>query len=177
MKTVGVALVCCLNIGVDPPDVVKTSPCARMECWLEPSAEPPQKALEGIGSALQVGVFFFFFFFFFFFLCWFLLGCWCCCWVLMWGMLMVKKMDLAFIKETMSGMTLSPFPTLTPTPTNYNHNHTTTTITTTTTTTINKQSQYERWQPRARYKQCLDPTVDDVKKLCTSLRRSSRDER
>lgn len=24
----------CLNIGVDPPDVVKTSPCARKECWI-----------------------------------------------------------------------------------------------------------------------------------------------
>ncbi|KAK5620279.1 hypothetical protein CRENBAI_026106 [Crenichthys baileyi] len=29
MKTVSVALVLCLNVGVDPPDVVKTSPCAR----------------------------------------------------------------------------------------------------------------------------------------------------
>ena len=33
-KTVGVALVVCLNIGVDPPDVIKTSPCARLECWI-----------------------------------------------------------------------------------------------------------------------------------------------
>ena len=24
----------CLNIGVDPPDVVKTNPCARKECWI-----------------------------------------------------------------------------------------------------------------------------------------------
>ena len=36
------------------------------------------------------------------------------------------------------------------------------------------QRQYERWQPRARYKQSLDPTVDDVKKLCTSLRRNAK---
>ena len=91
MKTVGVALVCCLNIGVDPPDVVKASPCARLECWIEPTSEPPQKALEAIGNALQ--------------------------------------------------------------------------------------AQYERWQPRARYKLCTDPTVDDVKKLCVSMRRSSKDER
>ncbi|KAJ4944639.1 hypothetical protein JOQ06_013182 [Pogonophryne albipinna] len=35
MKTVSVALVLCLNVGVDPPDVVKTSPCARLECWIE----------------------------------------------------------------------------------------------------------------------------------------------
>lgn len=33
MKTVSVALVLCLNIGVDPPDLVKTEPCARLECW------------------------------------------------------------------------------------------------------------------------------------------------
>ena len=34
MKTWSVALVLCLNIGVDPPDVVKTEPCARKECWI-----------------------------------------------------------------------------------------------------------------------------------------------
>jgi len=34
MKTWSVALVLCLNIGVDPPDVVKTDPCARKECWI-----------------------------------------------------------------------------------------------------------------------------------------------
>ena len=91
MKTVGVALVCCLNIGVDPPDVVKNSPCARMECWIEPTSEPAPTALEGIGRALQ--------------------------------------------------------------------------------------SQYERWQPRARYEKCLDKTVDEVKKLTTSLRRFAKGER
>lgn len=39
------------------------------------------------------------------------------------------------------------------------------------------QKQYERWQPRARYKQSLDPTVEEVKKLCTSLRRNAKEER
>ena len=34
MKTVSVALVLCLNVGVDPPDVVKINPCARLECWI-----------------------------------------------------------------------------------------------------------------------------------------------
>lgn len=34
MKTVSVALILCLNVGVDPPDVVKTHPCARLECWI-----------------------------------------------------------------------------------------------------------------------------------------------
>lgn len=41
----------------------------------------------------------------------------------------------------------------------------------------NLQKQYERWQPRARYKQSLDPTADEVKKLCSSLRRNAKDER
>lgn len=91
MKTVSVALVLCLNIGVDPPDVVKTSPCARMECWIDPSSMSPQKALEIVGNKLQ--------------------------------------------------------------------------------------EQYERWQPRARYKQSLDPTVEEVKKLCSSLRRNAKEER
>lgn len=31
--------------------------------------------------------------------------------------------------------------------------------------------------PQARYKQSLDPTVDEVKKLCTSLRRNAKEER
>ncbi|XP_044312356.1 regulatory-associated protein of mTOR isoform X4 [Varanus komodoensis] len=91
MKTVSVALVLCLNVGVDPPDVVKTTPCARLECWIDPLSMGPQKALETIGANLQ--------------------------------------------------------------------------------------KQYENWQPRARYKQSLDPTVDEVKKLCTSLRRNAKEER
>jgi regulator-associated protein of mTOR len=36
------------------------------------------------------------------------------------------------------------------------------------------QMQYERWQPRAKYKHCLDPTIEDVKKLCQSLRRNAK---
>lgn len=34
MKTVNAALIMCLNIGVDPPDVVKTSQCSKLECWI-----------------------------------------------------------------------------------------------------------------------------------------------
>lgn len=34
MKTVSVALVLCLNVGVDPPDIIKIQPCARLECWI-----------------------------------------------------------------------------------------------------------------------------------------------
>lgn len=39
---------------------------------------------------------------------------------------------------------------------------------------VELQKQYERWQPRARYKHCLDPTADDVKKLCISLRKNAK---
>ncbi|KAF7273223.1 hypothetical protein GWI33_014074 [Rhynchophorus ferrugineus] len=91
MKTVSVALVLCLNVGVDPPDIMKTQPCARLECWIDPLTMSAPKALETIGQALQ--------------------------------------------------------------------------------------NQYERWQPRARYKLSLDPTSDDVKKLCLSLRRNAKEER
>ncbi|KAL3274395.1 hypothetical protein HHI36_015788 [Cryptolaemus montrouzieri] len=91
MKTVSVALVLCLNVGVDPPDVIKTQPCARLECWIDPLSLSPNKALEKVGSNLQ--------------------------------------------------------------------------------------TQYERWQPRARYKQSLDPTTEEVKKLCMSLRRNAKEER
>lgn len=91
MKTVSVALVLCLNIGVDPPDVMKIHPCSRVECWVDPTTLSAPKALEFIGSNLQ--------------------------------------------------------------------------------------KQYERWQPRARYKKSPDPTSDDIKKLCTSLRRNAKEER
>lgn len=39
------------------------------------------------------------------------------------------------------------------------------------------KKKYERWQPRARYKQCLDPTLDDIKKICVSMRRNAKKER
>jgi len=91
VKTVSVALVLCLNVGVDPPDLVKIEPCAHLECWFDPLSEEPQKAIEFISLQLE--------------------------------------------------------------------------------------KQYEQWHSRARYKKCLDPTVDEVKRLCTSLRRYSKEDR
>ncbi|KAK2075817.1 hypothetical protein QBZ16_001558 [Prototheca wickerhamii] len=91
LKTTAVALVVCLNIGVDPPDVVRVSPCARTECWIDPLSMPAAKALDAIGKSLQV--------------------------------------------------------------------------------------QYERWQPRAKYKMHLDPTTEDVKRLAVSCRKNARSER
>ncbi|KAJ3062833.1 hypothetical protein HDU98_001330, partial [Podochytrium sp. JEL0797] len=91
LKTVSVALVLCLNIGIDPPDVLKTQPCAKSECWVDPLSLPPQKALETIGKNLQ--------------------------------------------------------------------------------------QQYEVWQPRSRYKALLDPSVEETKKTCLSLRKNAKDER
>ena len=38
----------------------------------------------------------------------------------------------------------------------------------------NLQAQYERWQPRAKYRSHLDPTMDDVKKLAQSCRRTAK---
>ncbi|KAG5552852.1 hypothetical protein RHGRI_010830 [Rhododendron griersonianum] len=91
MKTGCVALVLCLNISVSPPDVIKISPCAKMECWIDPFSMAPRKALETIGKTLSL--------------------------------------------------------------------------------------QYERWQPRARYKYQLDPTVEDVRKLCSTCRKYAKSER
>src|ERR1700676_800134 len=53
IETVSAALFLCLNIGVDPPDVVKTHPCAKLECWIDPESLPPPRALEKIGKNLQ----------------------------------------------------------------------------------------------------------------------------
>ncbi|XGW30428.1 hypothetical protein V3C99_009419 [Haemonchus contortus] len=92
MKTVSVALVLCLHIGVDPPDSVpKASARARLEAWVDPYSCNPQKAAYKIATSLQ--------------------------------------------------------------------------------------KSYEKWQPRARYKSVTDPTSDDVRKLCVSMRRNAKDER
>ena len=42
---------------------------------------------------------------------------------------------------------------------------------------INLLKQYEQYHPKARYKLALDLKLDDVKKLCTSLRRNAKDDR
>ena len=53
LKTANAALVLCLNIDVDPPDIIKTNPCAVLECWVDPHTMPSHKALESIGTNLQ----------------------------------------------------------------------------------------------------------------------------
>lgn len=53
LKTANAALVLCLNIDVDPPDIIKTNPCAILECWVDPHTMPSHKALEAIGTNLQ----------------------------------------------------------------------------------------------------------------------------
>lgn len=91
-KTVSAALLLCLNLGVDPPDVIKTHPCARVETWVDPlNFQDSKKAIEQIGKNLQ--------------------------------------------------------------------------------------AQYETLSLRTRYKQSLDPCVEDVKRFCNSLRRTSKDDR
>ncbi|EGR47411.1 uncharacterized protein TRIREDRAFT_63937 [Trichoderma reesei QM6a] len=91
LKTVSAALAVCLNIGVEPPDQLKTNPGAKLEAWTDPTIPPIQKALENIGKSLQ--------------------------------------------------------------------------------------AQYETLAIRARYKQYLDPSVEETKKFCISLRRNAKDER
>jgi regulator-associated protein of mTOR len=91
LKTVSAALAVCLNIGVEPPDQLKTTPGAKLEAWSDPTAMPVQKALETIGKSLQ--------------------------------------------------------------------------------------AQYETLAIRTRYKQYLDPSVEETKKFCVSLRRNAKDER
>ena len=92
LKTVSAALAICLNLGVDPPDVIKTNPCAKLEAWVDPAAlAAGPKAMENIGKNLQ--------------------------------------------------------------------------------------SQYETLSIRTRYRQHLDPSIDETKKFCCQLRRNAKDER
>ncbi|KAG7194656.1 uncharacterized protein KQ657_004332 [Scheffersomyces spartinae] len=91
-KTVSALLVICLNIGVDPPDVMKTYPCAKFEAWVDPSIfTDTKKALEAMGKNLQ--------------------------------------------------------------------------------------NQYETLSLRTKYKQSLDPCVEDIKRFCNTLRRNAKEER
>ena len=92
-KTVSAALILCLNIGVDPPDVYKTQPTAVEECWTNPisATQAASKMMEVIGKKLQ--------------------------------------------------------------------------------------DQYEGMSMKTRYKQYLDPSVEETRKFCTSLRRNAKEER
>ncbi|KAL9034992.1 MAG: hypothetical protein Q9214_006793, partial [Letrouitia sp. 1 TL-2023] len=93
LKTVSAALAICLNIGVDPPDVIKTNPTAKLECWIDPTIPTTlnSKTMEMIGKKLQ--------------------------------------------------------------------------------------EQYESLSIRTRYKQYLDPSVEETRKFCQSQRRNAKDER
>ncbi|KAL2158375.1 hypothetical protein VTH06DRAFT_4423 [Thermothelomyces fergusii] len=91
LKTVSAAITVCLNIGVEPPDQLRTTPGAKLEAWQDPTIPPVGKALENIGKALQ--------------------------------------------------------------------------------------AQYENLALRTRYKQYLDPSIEETKKFCISFRRNAKDER
>ena len=92
-KTVTAALVVCLNLGVDPPDVIKPNPSATKECWINPTAMTMTnpKILEAIGKKLQ--------------------------------------------------------------------------------------EQFESLSIKTRYKQYLDPSIEETRKFCTALRRNAKEER
>ncbi|RKP12577.1 raptor N-terminal caspase like domain-containing protein, partial [Piptocephalis cylindrospora] len=56
MKTAAVTIAVCLNAGVDPPDVTKTQPCAKLEAGQDPLAHglnEPKKAVEAVIHALS----------------------------------------------------------------------------------------------------------------------------
>jgi regulator-associated protein of mTOR len=54
MKTVSVALVLCLNIGVEPPDVPRPPQGKpRKHAWVEPILCSPQKSSQKIADFLQ----------------------------------------------------------------------------------------------------------------------------
>jgi regulatory associated protein of mTOR len=47
-------LVVCLNIGVDPPDVIKVDPTSTLECWIDPHSHEITKHLDVIGEQLKI---------------------------------------------------------------------------------------------------------------------------
>ncbi|KAF2861426.1 hypothetical protein K470DRAFT_256819 [Piedraia hortae CBS 480.64] len=96
LKTVSALLALCLNVGVDPPDVIKTNPCARLECWVDPV--PPDGTTQGSSNA-----------------------------------------------NSLIGKNLT--------------------------------KQYERLSLRTRYKVVMDPTIEELKRLTTNLRKGAQSER
>lgn len=42
-----------LNIGTDPPDIIKPHPCAKLQTWMDPTSVSRAKAKEKIGERLQ----------------------------------------------------------------------------------------------------------------------------
>ena len=53
MRTAGVGLIMALNVGTDPPDVIKPNPCAKLQCWMDPLSVSRAKAKEQIGERLE----------------------------------------------------------------------------------------------------------------------------
>jgi Raptor N-terminal CASPase like domain len=55
MKTVSIAAVLCLNVGVDPPDVRRPMPSARKQAWVDPTMMPSnsQKIAQKVSINLQ----------------------------------------------------------------------------------------------------------------------------
>lgn len=133
MKTVSVALVLCLNIAVDPPDVIRTQPCARLVCWigartrtdrarmgLSPSRSTPRaRAVQRAADERHVG------------------GWW------------RSRVARADPHSTPPQKAIE---------------------------SIGKQLQiqYERWQSKARYRQSLDPTHEEVLARATTPARCLR---
>lgn len=96
MKTVGVGIVMALNFGTEPPDIIKPYPCAKLQCWMDPTRVKRDLANQQIGERLE--------------------------------------------------------------------------------------AQYARWQQQrtarnVKYRRAIDPTVEDVRALCTFLRRNAKHER
>jgi len=52
-KTVQAALFICLRLGFEPPDIIKTDPCAKLEAWVDTTAVAKEKSLDQVGENLQ----------------------------------------------------------------------------------------------------------------------------
>uniref|UniRef100_A0A0N5ASJ5 Raptor_N domain-containing protein n=1 Tax=Syphacia muris TaxID=451379 RepID=A0A0N5ASJ5_9BILA len=54
LKTVSYAVVMCLNLGIEPPDMMRRQvPCGKLECWVDPQGMSPQKAVQQIVKNIQ----------------------------------------------------------------------------------------------------------------------------
>ena len=148
-----------LRPGVDPPDVIKISPCARLECWVDPLSMQAPKALDTIGGwahgrATGAGT----------------EGGWR-------AGRDGREAERGWAPPLCSRSSPCALPRL------CLHLHASTRPSTRPHPSLlrpplpsgkNLQAQYERWQPRAKYKMHLDPTTEDVKKLAISCRRTAK---
>lgn len=135
-RTVSAAILLCLHIGVDPPDLQRTNPTSHIQAFCDTQNPPPTGDGGGDG-----------------------------------GGAMGSSNSNTSTQHLQPQLQLQQTHSMIPMDEEEKKKAAELTI------TRNIQKQYEHWQPRCRYKCVIDPTTEECKRLLSSLRKASREER